>query len=149
MEDQRIMFIMRPVHTRDNSQGASGTRVRNRPLSHKGLICMPWKNEIWTEGASIPHQYTWWHSGRIEIVATSNHYEDVHIDVISFPHASVSCPFITDYVHDDRFTGINLNITTRGAWYRSIISGVYILSVSSPRKGDNHESVIDMSSVKW
>jgi len=48
MEDQRIMFIMGPVHTWDNDQGASGTGVRNRPLSRKGLICMPRKDGIWT-----------------------------------------------------------------------------------------------------
>jgi len=100
------MFIMGPVHTRDNNQGASGTGVQNRPLSRKGLICMPWnRNGIWIG----------WHSSRIEVVATSNHYEDVHIDVISFPHPHVSCPFITDYIIDDQLTGINMNIITGGA----------------------------------
>jgi len=48
MGDQRIMFIMGPVYTGDNGQEASSTRVRNRPLSRKGLICMPWIDEIWT-----------------------------------------------------------------------------------------------------
>jgi len=38
MEYQYIMFIMGLVHTQDDSQGASGTRVRNLPLSRKGLI---------------------------------------------------------------------------------------------------------------
>ena len=67
------------------------------------------------KGASTPHRKTWWHSGRIEVVATSNHYEDIHIDDICFPHPGVSCPFITDYVHDDRFIGINRNIIIGGA----------------------------------
>jgi len=47
MEDQCIMFIMDPLHTRNNDQGAFGAGVRNQPLSHKGLICMPWKDRIW------------------------------------------------------------------------------------------------------
>ena len=46
-------------------------------------------------------------TGRIEVVATLNYYEDVHIDVISFPYPGVNYPFITDYVHDDQFWGIN------------------------------------------
>ena len=31
-----------------------------------------------------------------------------------FLHPDVSCPFITDYVHDDQFTEINMNIITGG-----------------------------------
>jgi len=41
--------------------------------------------------------------------------KNVHIDVISFPHPGISCSFITDYIHDDRFTRINMNIITGGA----------------------------------
>jgi len=47
MEDQRIMFIMGSVYTRDKGQGASGTGVWNWPLSRKGLICMPLTDGIW------------------------------------------------------------------------------------------------------
>jgi len=63
-------------------------------------------------GVSTPNRNTRWHSSRIEVVVTLKHYEDVHIDVISFSHPGISCPFITDYVHDDRFIGINMNIIT-------------------------------------
>jgi len=48
MRDQRIMFIMGPIISGTNDLWTSDAGLRNRPLSCKGLIYMPWKVKIWT-----------------------------------------------------------------------------------------------------
>jgi len=68
MGDQLTMFIVNLVHTRDNGLKSIRYWNRNRPLSHQGLICMPWNmNRIKSKDASIPHRNTWWSSGWSEV----------------------------------------------------------------------------------
>jgi len=74
-----------PVHTQDNGLGASDTRVWNRPLSRKGLICMPWNMIGIRSGCQYTLPEHLWPQVILNSVATSNDYEDIQFDVISSP----------------------------------------------------------------
>ena len=80
---------MGPVHTQDNDLRTSGAELQNWQLSRKGLICLPGLGVDQDRGASSPNRSPVASGGSGTVVATSNHYEAVHIEVINFSDPNI------------------------------------------------------------